>query len=357
MRASAEMPAFAGMTNKLANRLARLIENSGPISVADYMAAANAHYYATRDPLGAAGDFTTAPEISQMFGELIGLWLADLWARAGRPERARYVELGPGRGTLAADVLRAMASAGLEPEVELVETSPVLRAAQAQRVKARWHDDVSNLPGEGPLLLVANEFFDALPVRQLVATEHGWRERLVDFRDGGFVPIAGNPAPEPMIPAELRGAPAGSIVEASPASVAIVRELAVRLAAQGGAALVIDYGHTRTELGDTLQAVAKHGYADPWFAPGEQDLTAHVDFAAVAAAAQGLQVHGPVKQGEWLKAMGIDVRAAALARLAPGRAEEIETARARLTEPEQMGSLFKVIALVAPGWPQPAGLA
>ena len=344
----------------LAGRLARLIESAGPISVADYMAAANAHYYATRDPLGAAGDFTTAPEISQMFGELIGLWLADLWQRAGRPLGTCYVELGPGRGTLAADALRAMASAGLRPEVELIETSPALRAAQAERVpQARWHGDGANLPEDVPLLIVANEFFDALPVRQLVATEQGWCERLVGYREGKFRPVAGKPVPPQLLPADHRQLPPGTIVEASPASVAIVRELTALLADQDGAALIIDYGYARPAPADTLQAVTKHGYADPWHAPGEQDLTAHVDFAALATAAraQGVRVHGPVTQGEWLKAMGIDVRAAGLARAAPARAEEIEAARARLTEPEQMGSLFKVMALVAPDWPEPAGFA
>jgi SAM-dependent MidA family methyltransferase len=161
----------------LADRLRRLIAAQGPIPVSDYMALANAHYYATRDPLGASGDFVTAPEISQMFGELIGLALADVWRRAGRPGGARYVELGPGRGTLAADALRAMRSAGLEPPVHFVETSPVLRAAQAERVPgAEWHDDLSTVPDDGPVLVAANEFFDALPVRQLVATGSGWRD-------------------------------------------------------------------------------------------------------------------------------------------------------------------------------------
>jgi NADH dehydrogenase [ubiquinone] 1 alpha subcomplex assembly factor 7 len=344
----------------LSDRLARLIEASGPVSVAYYMAQANAHYYATRDPFGAAGDFTTAPEISQMFGELVGLWLADLWTRAGSPEEAHYVELGPGRGTLAADALRAMRSAGLVPDVALVETSPVLRRAQKERVpRARWHDDLDTLPASGPLLAVANEFFDALPVRQLVATEGGWRKRLVVHEEGRFRPIAGPRMSEAAIPPHLRSAPPGSILETSPASIAVVQALAQRIAEQGGAALIVDYGHERASAGETLQAVSAHLFADPWAEPGERDLSAHVDFEALEQAArrQGVRVFGPRGQGEWLIAMGLDVRAEALAKAAPGRAEELKAARDRLAAPGEMGRLFKVMALVADGWPEPAGFA
>ena len=333
-----------------------MIRVGGPISVAHFMAEANRHYYASRDPLGAAGDFTTAPEISQMFGELVGVWLADLWLRAGRPEGARFVELGPGRGTLAADARRAMRSAGLAPEVHLVETSPTLREAQAAKVAGRvWHDDVSSLPEGAPLLIVANEFFDALPIRQLVATESGWRERLVGHRDGRFVPVPGPPVGAEAIPLGLRAAPPGTVLETSPASLAVVRQLAQRLAGAGGAALIIDYGHERTSAGETLQAVAKHAYADPWVDPGERDLTAHVDFGALteAAAGEGVRVFGPTTQGEWLEAMGIGLRAVALGK--SGRAEDMEAARRRLTAPEEMGSLFKAMALVAERWPEPTG--
>ncbi|TMJ18177.1 MAG: class I SAM-dependent methyltransferase [Alphaproteobacteria bacterium] len=316
------------------------------------MAEANAHYYATRDPLGLAGDFTTAPEISQMFGELVGLWLADLWQRSGAGPAA-YVELGPGRGTLAADALRAMRGAGLMPDVHFVETSPVLRDAQRQRhPDAQWHDSLATLPTGTPLLVVANEFFDALPIRQLVRTEAGWHERLVTVAEGGFAPMPGPRVPAAALPAS---APPGTIVETSPASLAIARQLAARLIAQGGAALIVDYGHTEPSAGETLQAVSAHAYADPWSEPGERDLTAHVDFAALAASVEGLTVHGPVGQGEWLEAMGISVRAEALAHAAPERATEIDTARRRLTEPDQMGTLFKALAFTAPNWPLPAG--
>jgi SAM-dependent MidA family methyltransferase len=340
----------------LAERLRRLIESGGPICVAHYMAEANAHYYATRDPLGAAGDFTTAPEISQMFGELVGLWCADLWARAGRPDAA-WVELGPGRGTLAADAMRAMRAAGLEPPVHFVETSPVLRGRQAERVpQARWHADLSTLPEDVPLLVVANEFFDALPVRQLVRGERGWHERLVGWSDGRFMPGAGPAVPEATIPAHLRGAPAGTVIEVSPASLALVRELARRIDMQGGAALIVDYGHDRTSAGETLQAVAMHEYAHPWMEPGERDLTAHVDFEALgSAAAESCNVHGPVAQGEWLIRLGIDARTDALSRAAPRRAEEIAGARERLVAPDQMGALFRVLALSARAWPSPEG--
>ncbi|HEV2816907.1 MAG TPA: SAM-dependent methyltransferase [Allosphingosinicella sp.] len=315
-------------------RLRARIAAEGPISVADFMAEANAHYYATRDPFGAAGDFTTAPEISQMFGELAGIWLADLWRRAGAPAAARYVELGPGRGTLAADALRAMRGTGLAPPVELIETSPVLRAAQAEQVAARWHDGLATLPDTGPLLVVANEFFDALPIRQF----DGARELRIGWK-GGFVRD-------------------GAVeTESSPLALAIVGDLARRLARQSGAALIVDYGHDRPGTGDTLQAVSGHAHADPFEAPGERDLTAHVDFHALAEAARaaGVRVFGPVTQGAWLEAMGIKLRAASLAKAAPERAAEIAAARVRLTAPGQMGRLFKAMALVAPGWPEPAG--
>jgi NADH dehydrogenase [ubiquinone] 1 alpha subcomplex assembly factor 7 len=201
---------------ELANRLARAITLAGPIPVSQFMAAANAHYYATRNPLGAAGDFVTAPEVSQMFGELVGLWCADLWDRAGRPGVA-WVELGPGRGTLAADALRAMAKAGLTPPVHFVETSPTLRALQTDRVpEATFHDDASTLPTDRPLLIVANEFFDALPIRQLVRGPDGWRERLVACQDTLFLPIAGKPVPDAVLPGSLRDAAPGEVSRPRP---------------------------------------------------------------------------------------------------------------------------------------------
>jgi NADH dehydrogenase [ubiquinone] 1 alpha subcomplex assembly factor 7 len=351
VRASPELGA-----RDLESRLHRLIAGGGPIPLAQYIALCNAHYYATRDPLGAAGDFITAPEISQMFGELIGLWAADLWMRAGKPDAA-WVELGPGRGTLSADALRAMAKSGWKPSVHLVETSPVLREAQTRAMPgATHHDTVETLPTDRPLIVIANEFFDALPIRQLVRTEAGWRERMVD-RDGDrLVAATGGPRLDAIVPDGLQD---GDVIETSPASVAILRDLAARIAAQGGALLAIDYGYEGPLAGDTLQALRRHRFADPFEAPGEQDLTAHVDFAALveAARAEGAVAHPVATQGALLDTLGIAARAAALARAAPSRQKEIEDAWRRLCAPQEMGTLFKALAITASGWPVPAGFA
>jgi NADH dehydrogenase [ubiquinone] 1 alpha subcomplex assembly factor 7 len=341
---------------------ARLIANLGPISVMHYMGEANARYYAARDPLGAAGDFVTAPEISQMFGELIGLWLTDIWSRAGRPGSIHYVELGPGRGTLARDALRAAAKAGLAPQVHFVEGSPALRRLQAEAVpQARWHDDLASLPEDGPILLVANEFLDALPVRQMVRAEAGWRERMVGHEAKGdehrFLPVVGDRPMDAAVPDELRDAEPGTIIETCPGAATVVAEVAARLAAQGGVALFIDYGQAEFRTGSTLQAVRAHRKVDPFVDPGEADLTALVDFATMAEVAQnhGARWLGTVEQGAWLRTLGIDARAEALGRAAPAQADAISIARSRLVAPDQMGALFKVMGLAAPGWPEGAG--
>jgi NADH dehydrogenase [ubiquinone] 1 alpha subcomplex assembly factor 7 len=342
----------------LAARFRRLISATGPIPVAQYMAESNARYYASRDPLGAAGDFVTAPEVSQMFGELIGLWLADLWDRAGRPTGACYVELGPGRGTLARDALRAGKAAGWVPPVHLVETSPALTALQREACPdATWHGDLSTLPADAPLLIVANEFLDALPVRQLVRAPAGWRERMVGLDGEDLRFVAGDRPMDAAVPETWRDAPEGAILETAPAAAAVVAELAARLARQGGAALMIDYGHDQPRLGSTLQAVRAHAKVDPLSAPGKADLTAHVDFAALAevARADGARWLGTVSQGQFLRALGIDARAQRLAAAAPERSEAIAAARARLVGDEAMGALFKVMALAAPDWPDAAG--
>ena len=301
------------------------------------MEACNDYYYATRDPLGRDGDFTTAPEISQMFGELVGAALADSWTRAGKPAEAIYAELGPGRGTLASDALRVLRRAGFAGEVHLVETSPVLRSAQQEAVpSAVWHDSVEDLPAV-PLLLVANEFLDALPVQQFVADV----ERKVVIAAGG-----------------LAFDRDGEIVERSPAREKALTAIATCLAARGGVALIIDYGHERSAPGDTLQAVSGHRYVPTLVDPGEQDLTAHVDFEAIGRAAReaGAKVTAVLTQGEWLNRLGIGARAAALATANPERIPELEQAVDRLCHEEQMGQLFKVMGVHSPNWPAPAGL-
>ena len=300
------------------------------------MEACNDYYYATRDPLGAAGDFTTAPEISQMFGELVGAAVADCWKRAGSPANAAYVELGPGRGTLASDALRVLRSAGFAGQVHLVETSPILRQAQAEAVPgAQWHGDLGGLP-EVPLLLVANEFFDALPIRQHVAGI----ERRVIAAGGG-----------------LAFDRDGEVTETAPARNGAMRIIAERLAGGGGAGIVIDYGHAKSATGDTLQAVRNHRFAPVLANPGEQDLTAHVDFEALAQAAiaAGAVATPVVEQGRWLNALGIGARAAQLATAHPERRDDIAGAVQRLCGADEMGSLFKVMAVHSSDWPAPAG--
>ena len=322
----------------LERALRERIQGEGPITVETFMEACNSYYYATRDPLGAAGDFTTAPEISQMFGEMVGACLADVWARAGAPPKSAYVELGPGRGTLAADALRVLRSAGFAGEVHLVETSPVLREAQKEMVAgAHWHQTIDDLPAQ-PLLLVANEFLDALPIQQFI---HG-TERRIAVAAGG-----------------LAFDRDGDTVELSPAREQAVRSVAERLAKYGGAAIFIDYGHERSGRGDTLQAVRRHRFAPVLADPGEQDLTSHVDFEAVmrAARAAGAAVAPVVAQRDWLGRLGIEARAATLSRCNPERAGDIRVALDRLTTGDAMGELFKVVAIHSPDWPTPAGFA
>jgi SAM-dependent MidA family methyltransferase len=253
-----------------------------------------------------------------------------------------------------------MRKAGLDPEIHCVETSPVLRAEQARRLgNARFHADVTSLPEDQPLLVIANEFFDALPIHQLVKSADGWRERRIACQDTLFLPVAGKRVPLEIIAEDLRDAPPGSILESSPASVAVMRAVAKRVAAQGGGALIIDYGYDGLSLGETLQAVKRHGPANPFEAPGEQDLTAHVDFATLASIAllAGARVHGPVSQSAFLGSLGIAERATALARANPAQGAALAEAHHRLASPAGMGSLFRAMALTAPGWPEPAGMA
>ena len=343
----------------LALRLAKQIEASGPISIAEYMRAANAEYYAKGDPFGVDGDFITAPEISQMFGELAGLWLADLWLRKNCPPDCTLVELGPGRGTMMADALRSMARFNFRPRVIFVETSELLQVAQRNAVPDASHvAHIDALPDSGSLLIVANEFFDALPIRQYVATHAGWRERVVVCnRDGTFSAVPGTRAVDELVPHTVRNAPSHSVYETSPESGDIMFKLAGKISHQGGALLVIDYGYFFPGLGSTFQALKAHHSVDPFENPGEHDLTAHVNFFELAnlARMRNLRVSGPVDQGAWLQALGIDARADTLSAASPDREEEIRTMRDRLVEPTQMGSLFKVLAISSEDWPVPDG--
>lgn len=351
----------------LGDVLCARIENDGPIPVEDWMATCLGDpqygYYMTRDPLGCRGDFTTAPEISQMFGELLGLWAVVVWQQMHMPAHVNLVELGPGRGTLMADAIRAAAGVPgfLDAvQVHMVETSPVLQSRQREtlqsaRLPVMWHADIDALP-DGPMIVLANEFLDALPVRQYVYQKGTWHHRAVTWADGAFKFVAADAVDPDLIPAPFRTAAEGAIYEDSPAVLAVTKNLAGRLSAQGGAALFIDYGHTVGGLGETLQAVSRHGYADPLAEPSDVDLTAHVDFAALVACARdaGAAVWGPLTQAALLQRLGIDERAATLAAaIGTERAGEISTQHRRLTAVDAMGHLFKALAITHPAQPAP----
>lgn len=350
--------------------LRQLIAEQGPIPVASYMALALGHprhgYYTTRDPFGARGDFVTAPEISQLFGECLAIWCALVWDAMKRPLPLRLAELGPGRGTLMADVARTLEriapALAQGATLHLVETSPVLRLAQEAALRGRnaaWHARFDEIP-DGPLLLVANEFFDALPVQQFLRTAAGWCERCVDWdaAAGRLAFRAGPPLPG-AVPHVLAAAPEGGVFEVSPAATALAGEIGARLAAAPGAALVVDYGRRAPASGDTLAAIQDgRKDADPLAAPGEADLTAHVDFAALAHALSrgGAATWGPVAQGELLTALGIKQRLAALAaRATPAQIERLESGARRLIAREGMGTLFLALAAATPGLPAPPG--
>lgn len=356
----------------LTARLVSHIRAHGPMTVAAYMAMAlhdpEHGYYARRQPLGAAGDFVTAPEISQIFGELIGLWCADLWQRMGRPDPVIVAELGPGRGTLMADFLRAASgAAGFRDAMRLylVEASPLLRAEQRRQLagaETNWIDDIGGLP-DGPLLLVANEFLDALPVRQLVRGRTHWAERLVAADADGHLCFAvgpESPALTLLAPVERRGAPPGTLIELCPAAMSLTATLAERLASERGAALFVDYGYLEVSGKSTLSAIGGHRAAAILDAPGTADLSAHVDFTALATTARagGAAVHGPMPQGAFLEALGGELRLdMLLRRAAPDERAALEAGLRRLIDPAEMGTLFKVLAIASPGMPAPAGFA
>lgn len=349
---------------ELAAILADRIRAGGPITLADYMAECLLHpahgYYTNRTPFGADGDFTTAPEISQMFGELLGLCMAQYWIDIGRPA-CTLAELGPGRGTLMADVLRATRTVpGFHDAVQvtLVEASPALRAQQRQSLGAHtvwWVGSVQDLP-EAPLLLLANEFFDALPIRQFTRHPAGWSETLVGLRDDRLSLGKGEPLPIPALAHRMADTATEEVVEHCPAGQMVAARLGDLIARHGGAALVIDYGDWRSH-GDTFQALQKHQFTDPLAQPGHADLTAHVDFEALALAAAPAR-HAFTTQGQLLAALGIEARAKALAQRLNGAAlQSHHAAFRRLTDPMEMGSLFKVLALFRPGFPPPSGFA
>ena len=354
---------------RLAERIAELIAAEGPLSVAQYMTMClhdpEAGAYAARDTIGR--DFITAPEISQAFGELCGLWVVQTWHDQGRPDRPRLVELGPGRGTLMADALRAIEAAVPEflgdAEIVLVEASARLQAQQKEKLKTStadvsWQAHFDGTLADRPLFLIANEFFDCLPVRQFVKTERGWCERMVTVRDGVLTfALAPMPVGPAMIPPDRAEAPEGGVAEFAPAAVAYAQEIAGIIAAHGGAALIVDYGYEAPGFGETLQAVANQEFTGVLADPGESDLSAHVDFTALARAARmgGASVHGPVSQCNFLAELGLGPRAERLIVSNPLQAHCIATAIDRLVNPKDMGTLFKALAIAPKNVPPPPG--
>lgn len=352
----------------------KLIKSSGPMPVWRYMELCLIHpqhgYYVSRDPLGREGDFTTAPEVSQMFGELLGLWTASVWKSIGSPPMLRLVELGPGRGTMMADALRAVRV--LPPlyqsiQIHLVEINPVLREKQQATLSGArnitWHDNIDDVP-EGPAVILANEYFDVLPIHQVVKRETGWHERVVKLDAEGKLGFAAADDPMPrfevLLPPLVRAAPVGAVFEWRPDNE--MMKIATRVRDQDGAALIIDYGHLRSDAGDTFQAIARHSFADPLKNPGQADVTAHVDFQALARAAEdvGARVHGPVTQGEFLRRLGIETRAVTLmGKASPEVSADISAALKRLTDSGRggMGSMFKVLAVTEPNLLSVAGLS
>ena len=358
----------------LQSEIRKLIQSSGPMPVWRYMELCLMHpehgYYVSRDPLGREGDVTPAPEVSQMFGELLGLWAASVWRAIGSPPALRLVELGPGRGTMMADALRALRV--LPPlyqslSTHLVEINPVLREKQSATLSGvrnlSWHDSIDDVP-EGPAVIFANEYFDVLPIHQVVKRETGWHERVIKLDDGGKLVFAAADEPTPrfevLLPPLVRAAPVGAVFEWRPD--AEIMKIAKRVREQDGAALIIDYGHLRSDAGDTFQAIARHSFADPLKNPGQADVTAHVDFQALVRAAEdmGARAHGPVTQGEFLKRLGIETRALTLmGKTTPEVSADISNALKRLTDSGRggMGSMFKVLAITEPHLTSVAGLS
>ena len=345
----------------LRERLAAGIGVGGPISVAQYMTAClhdpDFGYYATRPAIGEAGDFITAPMISQMFGEMLGVWAASAWELMGRPAELRMVEIGPGDGTLMSDVLKTVRHAPgflQAADVWLVETSAPLRRRQAKALgeTVRWAASLAEVPGGAPTLVVANELLDCLPARQFVRTAIGWAEQVVGLDADGELAFALAATPAAGL---LPDAAPGQVFEQSAAQAALGADLGRRIAADGGAALLIDYGRAEPGFGDTLQALFRHEKVDPLACPGEADLTVHADFPAVMAAARAEGAQAAIlTQTAFLARMGIGERAEALVRAAPGKTGTLGRQLHRLIGADEMGELFKVCAIHSPDWTPPA---
>lgn len=351
----------------LKQQIVARIRQDGPISISSYMTDCLLHptlgYYTTRDPLGQSGDFITAPEISQMFGEMIGLALAQSWLDQDQPSPFTFAELGPGRGTLMTDLLRATRQVPgfhAAAQIALVEASPILRGLQARALadfSPDWFEQVEDLSDQ-PLFLIANEFFDALPIRQFIRVATGWRERHIGVRDDALVYGLTDPIPQPALDHRMADTAEGDLVEICPQAASITGEIARRITAHGGAALILDYGDWRS-LGDTFQAIHNHESADPLCNPGQADLTAHVDFEGLAevAKAAGCAHTRLTPQGVFLERLGITARAQALAQNKSGGAlDQLVRAHRRLTHPDEMGTLFKTLGLYPTQLNPPPGL-
>jgi NADH dehydrogenase [ubiquinone] 1 alpha subcomplex assembly factor 7 len=374
MPASDANPQEIGDPAPLLADIKQLIKSAGPMPVWRYMQLCLTHpqhgYYVSRDPLGREGDFVTAPEVSQMFGELLGLWAASVWKALGSPPQIQLIELGPGRGTMMVDALRALRV--LPPlyqalNIHLIEINPVLHEKQRTALMGarniQWHTSIDDVPA-GPSIIFANEYFDVLPVHQVVRRPTGWHERTVELDDSGQLVFSAAAEPMPrfevLLPALVREAPVGAVFEWRPDGE--IMKIASRIRDDGGAALIIDYGHVRSDAGDTFQAIARHSFADPLKNPGLADVTAHVDFQALARAAEdvGARVHGPVQQGEFLKRLGIETRAVTLMTKASHEiSEDISEALKRLIGGGRsgMGTMFKVLGISDPGIETLVGLS
>jgi NADH dehydrogenase [ubiquinone] 1 alpha subcomplex assembly factor 7 len=352
---------WRGMTEKLLDIIQQHIRKDGPMTIADYMNLCLGHadhgYYMTHDPLGLRGDFTTAPEISQMFGELIGAWILQCWHDLGEPSRFHLIEQGPGRGTLMADILRVTARNPKfmqAADIHLVEISPVLIEKQQKALSSHtihWQQSFTDINLDAPFILIGNEFLDALPVHQFVWHENHWHERCIglDAKENlTFVESA--PSYDPRMLALEKPPGNNDILELCPTASALIEDVALKISEHGGAALYIDYGYSNSEYGDTLQALYRHEYCDALTTPGEADITAHVDFERLAKTAQqkGTKVSGPTPQGDFLKALGIELRARQLIHHNPAKAEDIGQSLKRLTDDSEMGHLFKVMAITHP---------